>query len=367
MTESTSATAPISVAVIYGGASPEHSVSCVSAAAIMEHLDSARYRIVPVAITRAGVWTVGTHNLDTLRGHDRTLPSVPDSDAEIALSLNPTRPGELRYVSGPRAGELYDRVDCAFAIMHGPHGEDGTIQGLFELAGLPYVGPGVLASAAGMDKERTKNLLHAAGLPVGDMVVLHAGEELTDAEKQRLGLPVFVKPARGGSSIGISRVAQWEQLDDAIALARQHDVKVIVEKAMHGAEVEIGVLQRADGSIEVSVPALLSGTEDSAEGFYGFETKYLDDVVAAQIPAQLPQHTLETLREHAQIAFRAIGADGLTRVDFFVTDSGPVINEVNTMPGFTPISMFPQMFAASGVRYEELLGILVERALVAPR
>lgn len=357
----------ISVAVIYGGASPEHSVSCVSAGAIMDHLDEERFRVVPVGITAEGAWTVGTRDTESLRTHGRTMPHVAPDGEEIALSTSPTRRGELRYVTGARAGEVFDTVDVIFPVLHGPHGEDGTIQGLFELSGVPYVGPGVLASAAGMDKERTKNLLHAAGLPTGKQVVLHEAETLSDEDKAALGLPVFVKPARGGSSIGISRVDDWAEFDAALQLAREHDWKVLVEAGVDGAEVEIGVLQRADGSIEVSVPALLRGTEDSEEGFYGFETKYLDDVVSAQIPAPLSDEVLAALDRDARRAFRALGSDGLTRVDFFVTASGPLINEVNTMPGFTPISMYPQMFAASGVSYEELLTALVERALVARR
>lgn len=367
MTSSNSTSADrISVAVIYGGASPEHSVSCVSAGAIMDHLDPNRFRVVPVGITADGVWTVGTRDTDTLRTQGRTMSEVVPGE-EIALSTSPARRGEFRYATGEHAGEVFDTVDVIFPVLHGPHGEDGTIQGLFELSGIAYVGPGVLASAAGMDKERTKNLLHAAGLPTGKQVVLHEGESLSDEDKETLGLPVFVKPARGGSSIGISRVAEWDELDDALKLARDHDWKVIVEAGIDGAEVEIGVLQRADGSIQVSVPALLRGTEDSEEGFYGFETKYLDDVVSAQIPAPLPEKVLQALTEDARRAFRALGSDGLTRVDFFVTDEGPLINEVNTMPGFTPISMYPQMFAASGVSYEELLSALIERALVARR
>ena len=367
MTSSNSSSADrISVAVIYGGASPEHSVSCVSAGAIMDHLDEDRFRVVPIGITKDGVWTVGTRETDTLRTKGRTMPEVIPGE-EVALSTSPSRRGEFRFVTGDRAGEVFDTVDVIFPVLHGPHGEDGTIQGLFELSGIAYVGPGVLASAAGMDKERTKNLLQAAGLPIGKQVVLHVGESLSDEDKETLGLPVFVKPARGGSSIGISRVDDWANLDAAVELAREHDWKVIVEAGVDGAEVEIGVLQRADGSLQVSVPSLLRGTEDSDEGFYGFETKYLDDVVSAQIPAELPADVLKALDTDARRAFRALGSDGLTRVDFFVTDNGPIINEVNTMPGFTPISMYPQMFAASGVAYEELLSALIERALVARR
>ena len=358
---------PIKVAVLYGGASPEHNVSCVSAGAIMSHLDPARYEVVPVAITKSGVWTVGTTDVEKLTKQGRVMPAVPDGGVEVQLSSNPARAGEFRYITGDRAGQVYAQVDVIFPVLHGPNGEDGTIQGFFEMSQIPYVGPGVLASSAGMDKERTKNLLHAAGLPIGEQVVLHPGEELTDADKSRLGLPVFVKPARGGSSIGISRVDDWAKLGAALDLAREHDWKVIVEKGIVGDEVECGVLQRADGSVIASVPARLLGTEDSDEGFYGFDTKYLDDVVTAEIPAKLADGMTEKVQEIACKTFRAMGCDGLTRVDFFVTEQGPVINEVNTMPGFTPISMYPQVLGATGVGYAELLDELVQRALVAKR
>ena len=360
----------IAVAVLYGGASPEHNVSCVSAGAIMAHLDPEVYRVVPVGITRGGTWTPGTADPEALSKHGRELPHVPDVEdggAELQLSADPSRKGELRHVAGPAAGEVHDVVDVVFPVLHGPNGEDGTIQGLLELSRIPFVGPGVLASAAGMDKERTKNLAVAGGIPVGEQAVLAEGEELADSDRGRLGLPVFVKPARGGSSIGISKVDSWEEFPAALELARAHDSKVIVEKGIVGAEVECGVLQRPDGELVASAPAQLAGTEDSDEGFYGFDTKYLDDVVTAQIPAQLPAETIAQVQELSKLAFRSIGCDGLTRVDFFVTADGPVLNEVNTMPGFTPISMYPQMFAASGVTYPELLDTLVQRALVARR
>ncbi|MEJ5919572.1 D-alanine--D-alanine ligase family protein [Corynebacterium sp. H78] len=355
------------VAVIYGGNSPEHSVSCVSAGAIMSHLDPRKYTVIPVGITRSGTWTVGTTDVESLKRQGRVMPQVPNGGIELQLSIDPARRGEIRYVSGPNAGEVYANVDIIFPVLHGPNGEDGTLQGMFELSGIPYVGPGVLASSAGMDKERTKNLLFAAGLPIGEQVVLHEGEELDDATKEAFGLPVFVKPARGGSSIGITRVADWAELPAAIDLAREHDWKVIVEKGLVGAEVECGVLQYPDGRVFASEPALLNGTEDSDEGFYGFDTKYLDDVVTAQIPAPLDADTLAAVKDISVRTFRAAGCDGLTRVDFFITEDGPVINEINTMPGFTPISMYPQMMAASDVAYEELLDTLLQRALVARR
>lgn len=357
----------ITVAVVYGGASPEHSVSCISAGAVMAHLDRARYDVVPVGITRDGTWVAGVDDPEALSAHGRELPEVDENAQELALSAAPSRRGELHCIGGERAGELFATVDVVFPVVHGPNGEDGTIQGLLDLSGIPYVGPGVLASAAGMDKEATKALAKAAGIPIGDQVVLHEGESLTEEEIARLGFPMFVKPARGGSSIGISKVDGPETLDAAIALAREHDYKVIVEAGIVGDEVECGVLQLPDGSVTTSVPSRLLGIEESEEGFYGFDTKYLDDVITAEIPAQLADGMTERVRELAVRTFRALSCDGLARVDFFVTPDGPVLNEINTMPGFTPISMYPQMFGKTGVGYAELLDTLVRRGLAARR
>jgi len=254
-------------------------------------------------------------------------------------------------------------------VLHGPNGEDGTIQGLLELAGTPYVGAGVLASAAGMDKEFAKKLLAAEGLPVGDMVVLRPGTEtLTAAQRDRLGLPVFVKPARAGSSVGITKVASWADLPDALAAARAHDPKVLVEAAVSGREVECGVLEFPDGSVRASVPAEIrivgAGVDGVIPEFYDFEAKYLDDVCEFDIPAKLDDVTSEQIRELSIAAFRALDGQGLARVDFFVREDGsPVVNEVNSMPGFTPISMYPRMWAVTGVEYPALLSTLIETAL----
>jgi D-alanine-D-alanine ligase len=263
-------------------------------------------------------------------------------------------------------GSLYAAVDVVFPVLHGRDGEDGTVQGLLELAGVPYVGNGVLASAACMDKEYTKLIARASGIPVGDEVVLTERRELTAAEQEQLGLPVFVKPARGGSSIGITKVSDWNAVPAALDLAFDHDSKVLVEAMLHGVEVECGVLQYPDGTVHASHPSLLKGTEDGPEGFYGFDTKYLDDIISYEIPAPLPDGQADAVRRWAVETFRALGCEGLARVDFFVTEDGPVLNEPNTMPGFTPISMYPKMFEASGVAYPELLDILIARAL-APR
>ena len=354
----------ITVGVVYGGRSTEHEISCVSAGAVMSHLDPGKYEVVPIGITRDGMWTVGESDPTRLQIREGQLPSVEKRE-ELALSLDPDDNGLILNLD---SGQPHARIDVLFPVLHGPFGEDGTIQGMLELTGLPYVGAGVLASACGMDKEFTKKLAAAEGLPITAEVVLRDGEgDLGDVEKQRLGLPVFVKPARGGSSIGVSKVSDWAQLPAAIELARESDDKVIIEAEIVGDEVEVGVLEYPDGRIEASVPAKLNGTGDSEEGFYGFETKYLDDVVTPTIPAPYSDEVNDQIRQLAVRTFRALNCQGLSRVDFFLTDHGPVLNEINTMPGFTPISMYPQMFAASGVPYEELLDVLVTTALQSPR
>lgn len=356
--QNSSETPRIKVAIIYGGRSSEHSVSCVSAGAIMAHLDPQRYEVFPVGITHDGVWTVGESDPSRLKTVDRVMPEVQFT-REVSLSVNPTTAGELCFEDG----SLYAKVDVVFPVLHGRFGEDGTIQGLFELSGVPYVGTGVLSSACGMDKEFTKKLMAAKGLPVGKEVILRGSETLTEEHKRELGLPVFVKPARGGSSIGISRVADWSEWDAALSLAREHDSKVIVEAEIVGVEVECGVLERIDGSLMASVPAQLQDTDEGDEGFYGFDTKYLDDVVTAHIPAPFDAETTALIQELSLKAFTALSCRGLARVDFFVTDHGPVLNEINTMPGFTPISMYPQVFEATGIGYAQLLDNLIEQAL----
>ena len=345
------------VAVIYGGKSTEHSVSCVTAGAIMNNLDPQRYEIVPIAITREGTWTIGV--TEGLEIKDGKLPEVEEAD-ELTVSLNPQGAGQIHNVT---RGTLHAEVDVAFPALHGVNGEDGTIQGVFEMAGIPYVGPGVMASAVGMDKEFMRKLMAAEGLPVTRDVILRGRTELTEEERDFLGLPVFVKPARGGSSIGVSKVSSWDELDAAIAEAAKSDDKVIVEAELIGAEVEVGVLEYPDGKLVASVPAKLNGTEDSEEGFYGFDTKYLDNTVTATIPAPFDDDTIKSIQDLAIETFKSLNCEGLSRIDFFVTDNGPMINEINTLPGFTPISMYPQVFLASGVSYPELLDTLLATAL----
>jgi len=358
----------IRVAVVFGGRSSEHAISCVSAGSVLAYLDRERFEVVPVGITRDGGWVLGQDDPRALTIQNRELPEVDSAGTALALSADPTRGGLVRLDEG-RAGELLSGVDVVFPVLHGPYGEDGTIQGLLEMAGTAYVGPGVLASAAGMDKEFTKKLLAAEGLPVGEMVVLRPGTAtVTEAQRARLGLPVFVKPARAGSSVGITKLTSWTGLADAVDLARSHDPKVLVEAAIPGREIECGVLEFPDGSVRASVPAEIrlvgAGQGGAVPEFYDFQAKYLDDVCEFDIPAKLDDATAERVRELAIAAFRALDCQGLARVDFFVSEDGRVvINELNTMPGFTPISMYPRMWAVTGIDYPALLSTLVETAL----
>ncbi len=352
--------------MVFGGRSNEHAVSCVSAGSVLRNLDPERYEVVPIGITTAGGWVLGGSDVAALGIHDRALPSVDATGTPLTLAADPSRSGALIALDDPAA--TLGSVDVVFPILHGPFGEDGTLQGMLELAGIPYVGAGVLASAAGMDKEFTKKLLAAEGLPIGTQVVLRPGTATVAEEDRRcLGLPVFVKPARGGSSIGITKVTDWNQLDAAIAAAREHDPKVIVEAGIVGREVECGVLEFPDGRVSASVVAeIRMPEEDSAAAapeFYDFDTKYLDDVCEFDVPAKLDDEVSDQIRELAVRAFHALNCQGLARVDFFVTERGPVINEINTMPGFTAISMYPRMWEATGIDYATLVSTLIETAL----
>lgn len=338
------------VAVLFGGRSSEHAISCVSAGSVLAHLDPARFEVIPVGITRDGAWVRGSGDPSTLQIQDRRLPEVTSDSDPVVFEPDPT----IDVLGG---------VDVVFPILHGAFGEDGTIQGLLELAGIPYVGAGVLASAAGMDKEFTRKLLRAEGLPVTDAVVLRPGNPgLTTAQQERLGWPVFVKPARAGSSVGITRVDDPADLEAAIEFARATDPKVLVEAAVVGREVECGVLEFPDGRLEASLPAEIRVTAES--GWYDFDTKYLDDACEFDIPAKLDDTVTTDVRAMAIEAFRALDCQGLARVDFFVGDDGTLtVNEVNTMPGFTPISMYPRMWAVTGLDYAKLLATLIETAL----
>jgi D-alanine-D-alanine ligase len=350
----------IRVAVVFGGRSGEHPVSCVSGSSVLAHLDRDRFDVTAIGITPEGRWLQVDADA-AMAIENRTLPQV-ESGAAVVLAADPTSAALVPVGTDAPGRDALD-VDVVFPVLHGPYGEDGTIQGLLELAGRPYVGAGVLASAAGMDKEFAKKLLAAEGIPGVPYVVLRPGvPTVSAADRERLGLPVFVKPARAGSSLGVSRVDDWADLDDAVAVARRADPKVLVESAFVGREIECGVLEFPDGRLEASPTAEIrvGGGHD----FYDFEAKYLDDVAEFDIPAKLPDDVTGRVREMAVAAFRALDCQGLARVDFFVADSGEVVvNEVNTMPGFTPISMYPRMWLSAGMTYPELLETLVLTAL----
>ncbi|WP_344689837.1 D-alanine--D-alanine ligase family protein [Blastococcus jejuensis] len=361
------------VAVVFGGRSAEHAISCVSAGSVIAALDPDRYEVVPVGIATDGRWVLADGD-QRMAISDGTLPEVTGGTA-VSLVGDPEGRGFAVLEPGAAVGRALTEVDVVFPVLHGTFGEDGTIQGLLEMAGLPYVGSGVFASAASMDKEFTKKLLAAAGLPQGDHVVLRDASGavcpdpgvLDGATRERLGLPVFVKPSRAGSSIGITKVTDWAQFPEAVATAAAVDPKVIVEAAVPGREIECGVLAaRGNGLPESSLPAeirLRPGTD-----WYDFAAKYLDDAVDFDVPADLSPEQTAAVQDAARRAYLALDCRGLARVDFFLgtsPDGGDllVINEVNTMPGFTPISMFPRMWAASGVSYPELVDRLIASAL----
>jgi len=344
------------VAILFGGRSTEHAISCVSAGSVLAAIDRDAYDVVPIGISPDGRWVLAPDDPAALTIRGRTLPAVDPNGTALVLPGDPTAKGLVVL----DAGEELTGVDVVFPLLHGPYGEDGTVQGLLELAGVPYVGSGVFASAVAMDKHHMKQLLSAAGLPVPGYVIVRAGQAVP-ATVRDLGLPVFVKPARGGSSIGITKVSSYDDLDAALAEAHRHDPKALVEQAVSGREIECGVLAGSNGMPEASLPAEIRVT--GGQDFYDFEAKYLTDATEFDIPPQLPDETIDRIRALAVQAFEALDCEGLGRVDFFVDGDAVIVNEVNTMPGFTPASMFPRMWAATGVSYPELVSRLLNDAL----
>ncbi|MDX6351938.1 MAG: D-alanine-D-alanine ligase [Streptomyces sp.] len=363
------------VAVVFGGRSSEHGVSVVTAGAILRAIDRTKYDVLPIGITTDGRWALTADDPERMAIADRRHPSVDQlAEADEGSVLLPVDPGnrEVVYAEPGSVPKVLGEVDVVFPMLHGPYGEDGTLQGLLDLSGTPYVGSGVLASAVGMDKEYMKRVFTSFGLPVGPYTVIRPREWENDpaAARKKIvdlagehGWPLFVKPARAGSSIGISKVDDLSGLDDAIEEARRHDPKVIVEALLRGREIECGVLEFEDGP-RASVPAEIPPV--SAHAFYDFEAKYIDSAEGV-VPAPLtPEQTAEVQRL-AVAAFEAASCEGLVRADFFLLDTGEfVINEINTMPGFTPISMYPRMWQESGVSYPELVDRLIQAALRRP-
>ncbi|WP_418063578.1 D-alanine--D-alanine ligase family protein [Pimelobacter simplex] len=362
----------IRVAVVFGGRSSEHAISCVTAGSVLQAIDRDKYDVVPVGIATDGRWVL---EADDPQRHRITGPGqLPSVDgARTPVSLTPTSDGTGLVVSEPSATpRALGEVDVVFPLLHGPWGEDGTIQGLFEMSDVRYVGSGVLASAVSMDKAFMKVVLKDAGLPVMPSETVTAREWKADPQAVRdragaLGYPLFVKPARGGSSIGIAKAHSADELDGALEVALAHDPKVLVEVSAEGArEVECGVLEALDGGVDTSLPAEIRITGEHE--FYDFEAKYLpEEHTELDVPAHLPDGVQERMRAMAAAAFAAVGCEGLARVDFFLMPDGSlVVNELNTMPGFTPLSMFPQMWAATGLEYGDLVDRLLMLALQRP-
>ena len=360
------------VAVIFGGTSGEHGVSCLTAAAVLAAMDRDRYDVVGVGITPSGRWVrVSETAIASLHQTNGHLPMLGE-DAHDAMLLRGVAGSELAVRDHSELEEL-GPVDVALSLLHGPFGEDGTIQGLFEMMGTRYVGAGVLASAVGMDKHYMKMVLAASGLPVGPFVAITPSEWVRDKVASldacsALHFPVFVKPARGGSSLGISRVERASQLEAAIEEARRFDPKVVVEQGFVGArELECGVLESLNGGRPVaSEVAEIRVLNES--GFYDYRTKYLaDEQVELVVPAEVDAPVADEVRSLAVRTFEAIGCEGLARVDVFVTHEGRImINEINTMPGFTAHSMFPRVWAASGLDYPALIDRLITLAMRRP-
>ncbi|MGW0085174.1 D-alanine--D-alanine ligase family protein [Streptomyces sp. NPDC003393] len=363
------------VAVVFGGRSSEHGISVVTAGAVLRAIDRAKYEVLPIGITTDGRWALTTDEPERMAITDRRTPSVDElaesHEGGVVLPVDPAN-REVVYSEPGSVPKALGEVDVVFPVLHGPYGEDGTLQGLLELSGVPYVGSGVLASAVGQDKEYMKRVFTSFGLKVGPYVVIRPREWAADASAARKkvidfagehGWPLFVKPARAGSSIGITKVEDLSGLDEAIEEARRHDPKVLVEAAVRGREIECGVLEFEDGP-RASVPAEIPPPE--AHAYYDFEAKYIDSTPGI-VPAPLTEEETVEVRRLAVDAFEAASCEGLVRADFFLTEDGEfVINEINTMPGFTPISMYPQMWQATGVSYPELVDRLIRAALRRP-
>ena len=358
------------VAIVFGGRSSEHAISVSTAGSVLSAIDRDAFEVLPIGITSDGRWALTADEPARMAISGGVLPSVEaiaeSTEGQVSLPASPVA-RELVYTEPGAVPKALGEVDVVLPLLHGPWGEDGTVQGLLELSGVPYVGSGVLSSAVGMDKEYTKRVLASFGLPVGPYTVVRprewADEDARPAVRARiaeLGYPVFVKPSRAGSSIGITKVSDPAQLDAAIEEARRHDPKVVVEAGLIGRELECGVLEFEDGP-RASLPAevLVADGYD----FYDFEAKYIDSS-DVQIPAALTEDETARLRALAVDVFEALACEGLARVDvFLLPDGGFVVNEINTMPGFTPISAYPRMWEATGIPYPELIDRLIRAAL----
>ncbi|ARO30545.1 D-alanine--D-alanine ligase A [Rhizobium sp. NXC14] len=342
------------IAVLFGGRSAEHEVSILSATNVMAALEPEKYDAFPVFVTRQGQWLLSSFKDGRL--------ATPSSGTEICLMPG----GRGRMLATPSHGAPHElpKIDVLFPVLHGPHGEDGSVQGAAEVARVPLAGCGILGSATALDKDIAKRLLRAAGLPVARAVTIHEGAAPSfSALEGELGLPLFIKPARQGSSVGVAKVHASQEFAAALEQAFRHDRTLLAEEFVAGREIEFSVLEDTDGKLFVSRPGEIVPAE--SHGFYNYNAKYINENGAAlKVPADLPAEIEAAMRDVAARAFRAVGCDGMARVDFFLTsDMRFVINELNTIPGFTDISMYSKAMAASGVSYAEIIDRLVDHGM----
>jgi D-alanine-D-alanine ligase len=345
------------VGILFGGRSSEHEVSLQSAKNIIEALDKKKYDIVLIGIDRGGYWHLRSDSHFLLNGNNPALGKL--SNSEQSLAVLPGGQSQLLSLSTQRdLGPL----DIVFPVLHGPYGEDGTVQGLLKLADIPFVGAGVTGSAVGMDKDIMKRLLRDAGIPTARFVVVHRtrqGDLRFKRITAELGLPLFVKPANLGSSVGISKVKDEGEFERALEAAFSYDTKILIEEAIEGQEIECSVLGN-----EEPIASLPGRVIPQAE-FYSYKAKYIDeDGALLEIPANLDEQTTKQVQQRAVEAFKVLCCEGMARVDFFLTRDGEIlVNEINTIPGFTRISMYPKLWEASGIGYSELLDRLIELAI----
>lgn len=349
--------------MLFGGRSAEHEVSCVSAKHVVAAMDQGRYELIPIGIDLQGKWVLPEQAKPSLAGGSLEVPpeAFRAEGQPVTLVLDPGR-REL-VGAGENTGPSV-RIDVAFPVLHGPLGEDGAAQGLLEMAGIPYVGAGVLGSALGMDKEKMKVMLGAAGLPVPDYLVIRAAQWAREAERLLdeaawLGFPSFTKPANMGSSVGVSRCTDLSSLEAGIESAFAYDSKILVEQGISGREIECAVLGNEEPQASVCGEIVASGD------FYDYEAKYIDKASRTLVPAPIPEPVAEIIRTYSIRAFKAIDCQGMARVDFFYQEGGlgVLVNEINTIPGFTTISMFPKLWDASGIPLPQLIDRLIELAL----
>lgn len=342
------------IAVLFGGRSSEHDVSVLSATNVMRALEPQKYDAIPVFVTREGQWLLSSFDDGAL--------AKPEKGAEVCFVPG----GRGRMFAIPPGGSAYElpAIDILFPVLHGLHGEDGSVQGLAEVARVPLAGCGILGSATALDKDIAKQLMKAAGVPIARSVTIHEGAQPPFAAlENELGLPLFIKPARQGSSVGVRKVHASQEFDGALAEGFRHDRKLLAEEFVRGREIEFSVLEDTAGNLFVSRPGEIVPAE--SHGFYSYNAKYIDENGAAlKIPAELPPQVEAGMRDMAARAFRAVGCDSMARVDFFLTpDMQFLVNEINTIPGFTDISMYSKAMAASGVRYAEVIDRLVAHGL----